>query len=278
MTEPVWDSEKGVWAGERAAGTGAIPSPLWIFGYGSLCWKTEFPFVERFDAVLPGWSRLFLQRSMDHRGTPELPGRVVTLVRPGVDIDMGEEREAVVGGAGEAAPLGAALRAHSGGVNGVVYRVADEDAAAVLENLDFREKGGYTRATARVTEVRLGGGVGGGGTPAAAVADAAAGAAAGAEGGSAAAAAPRTVEALVYTGTTENPNYAGKDEASASLAGIAAIIGTAVGPSGPNREYLFLLCDYLRTVGAEDAHAFQLEALVKAAQQEDEGAGATAAN
>jgi len=205
--------------------------------------------------VLPGWSRLFLQNSMDHRGTPAAPGRVVTLVRPGLDLDM--------------AAQGAALRAHAtAGVNGVVYRVADADAAAVLANLDFREKGGYTRATARVREVlaQTTTTTTTTATTAAAAAAAAAEGAAGSGGGAAAAAAaaaPREVEALVYTGTTDNPNYAGRAEESASLASIGAIIAGAAGPSGPNREYLFALCEYLRSVGAEDAHCFELERLVR---------------
>ena len=118
-----WDAAKGVWVGEKAAGDEIdIPSPLWIFGYGSLCWKTEFPFVERFTATLDGYSRLFWQRSCDHRGTPEQPGRVVTLVRPGVDIERGA-----------ADAVSAASCVH-----GVVYRVADSAAESVLAALDFR--------------------------------------------------------------------------------------------------------------------------------------------
>ena len=84
----------------------------WVFGYGSLIWRVDFPYHERCRAAVQGWSRRFWQGSHDHRGLPHAPGRVVTLVRePG------------------AVCVGAA------------YRV-DE---AVFEHLDHREKDGYDR-------------------------------------------------------------------------------------------------------------------------------------
>ena len=63
-----------------ALGTSAIPSPLWIFGYGSLCWKADFPAEEQFVGRVSGWKRLFAQRSTDHRGTPAAPGLVATVL------------------------------------------------------------------------------------------------------------------------------------------------------------------------------------------------------
>lgn len=94
-------------------------APLWLFGYGSLIWRPAIPFVERRPARAVGFERRFYQGSTDHRGVPEAPGRVVTLV-PGLGCD------------------------------GVAYRVADADVDAVLAALDHREQGGYTRLDLQV--------------------------------------------------------------------------------------------------------------------------------
>lgn len=87
---------------------------IWLFGYGSLIYKADFPYFERRPAAITGWVRRFWQGSHDHRGTPEHPGRVATLVRePGATC------------------------------TGMAYRVAP----ATFEHLDVREKNGYLRFT-----------------------------------------------------------------------------------------------------------------------------------
>lgn len=85
---------------------------FWLFGYGSLIWKADFPFLERKSAWIEHWSRRFWQGSHDHRGTPEAPGRVVTLIP-----DQGAQ------------------------CYGMAYRIQPD----VLHQLDIREKNGYLR-------------------------------------------------------------------------------------------------------------------------------------
>ncbi|GHE20329.1 gamma-glutamylcyclotransferase [Halomonas urumqiensis] len=90
---------------------------IWLFGYGSLIWKADFPYLERRPAHIHGWVRRFWQGSHDHRGTPESPGRVVTLLHePGATC------------------------------HGMAYRITPD----VLAPLDVREKNGYLREVTRL--------------------------------------------------------------------------------------------------------------------------------
>ena len=87
-----------------------VGEDLWLFAYGSLIWRPAFPYVERQTGWVEGFARRFWQASTDHRGVPEAPGRVVTLVpEPGARCW------------------------------GVAFRVAADTSEAVLETLDRRD-------------------------------------------------------------------------------------------------------------------------------------------
>lgn len=93
-------------------------APVWVFGYGSLIWRPDFPWLDRRRATIAGWSRRFWQGSHDHRGVPDAPGRVVTLVRA--------PREDCAG---------------------IAYRIEP----GLFRQLDHREKNGYERIAVAVT-------------------------------------------------------------------------------------------------------------------------------
>lgn len=90
----------------------------------------------------------------------------------------------------------------------------------VLESLDIREKNGYLRV---VTELYFDDG--------------------------------DRSEALVYIATEGNEAWLGE----APMREMAHQIAEAIGPSGPNRDYLLHLADALREMGHEDAHVLALE-------------------
>lgn len=93
------------------------PGPCWLFGYGSLIWRVDFPVLATRRAHLHGWTRRFWQGSHDHRGTPNAPGRVVTLVPEAAAVCVG---------------------------------VAHQVEAATFAHLDRREQNGYLRLAVEV--------------------------------------------------------------------------------------------------------------------------------
>ena len=81
---------------------------LWIFGYGSLIWKPDFEYAERRPARVQGWHRALKMWSRINRGTPECPGLVFGLLT-------------------------------GGSCQGMVFRIAKAEGAAVLTQLWSRE-------------------------------------------------------------------------------------------------------------------------------------------
>ena len=89
---------------------------LWLFGYGSLIWRPDIDFIDRRPARVQGWSRRFWQGSHDHRGVPDAPGRVVTLIQD-----------------------------QTATCHGMAYLVDRDVAEETFSQLDHREKNGYER-------------------------------------------------------------------------------------------------------------------------------------
>ncbi len=112
---------------------GVSPASFWIFGYGSLVWRPAFPHLRSRVATIAGYVRRFWQGSTDHRGWPDRPGRVVTLL-PDQHESLG---------------LGHVDRTQR--CWGTAYEIPLGDPEKVLAGLDHRERGGYDRVEVEIS-------------------------------------------------------------------------------------------------------------------------------
>lgn len=81
---------------------------FWLFGYGSLMWEPNFPFVEQRRTILHGYHRALCVYSWIYRGTEENPGLVFGLE-------------------------------HGGHVEGIAFHIAAEHAADAFAKVYERE-------------------------------------------------------------------------------------------------------------------------------------------
>lgn len=61
----------------------SAPRPLYVFGYGSLMWRPDFPYIRKTPAMGLGCVRSLCVWSSAYRGSPERPGLVFGLDQTG---------------------------------------------------------------------------------------------------------------------------------------------------------------------------------------------------
>jgi cation transport regulator ChaC len=218
---------------------------FWIFGYGSLIWKPPPHYDQRLPGYIEGYVRRFWQASEDHRGTPEAPGRVVTLIDRAhweTLTDSHESTECVWGAA---------------------YHIPASHVQEVRQYLDIREINGYSiqftpfHPAVNRTEVTSPPPdaepkepeVGIRATNTVSVTEEA-----------------KSITCLVYIGLPENPQFLGAQDPDA----LARKILESKGPSGENKEYLYNLETALLGLSTHsgDAHVSDLVRRCKALEEE----------
>ncbi len=215
-----------------------LNNDYWIFGYGSLIYKPPPHYDIRLPGYIEGYIRRFWQSSSDHRGTPESPGRVVTLVDQETLGKLGVKNHELVDGDCK--------------TWGVAYHILPEKVEEVKEYLDIREQDGYSALwlpfhaynTKCLEEgqnaTKFDNNIKGKNTL-------------------------TTIKALTYIGTSDNPSFLGV----VPIEDLAKVIVNSRGPSGENKEYLYKLSNSLqnlipgKNINALDHHVQELTEAVK---------------
>ncbi|KAF1840382.1 ChaC-like protein [Cucurbitaria berberidis CBS 394.84] len=227
---------------------------FWLFGYGSLIWKPPPHYDQRIPGYIEGYVRRFWQASEDHRGTPEAPGRVVTLIdRAHWDTltDHHEPTEKVWGAA---------------------YHIPSSKVAEVRTYLDIREINGYSiqftpfhpAAPLTTTEISF--------SPPPPNPEPLISKGIKRSRTTSIQGEPNTpIRCLVYIGLPSNPQFLGPQDPDA----LARKILESKGPSGENREYLFNLEGALKGLSraSGDAHVSDLVHRCRALEARGSGQG-----
>ncbi|XP_033222137.1 putative glutathione-specific gamma-glutamylcyclotransferase 2 [Belonocnema kinseyi] len=213
---------------------------MWVFGYGSLIWKADFPYEKQLVGYIKGYVRRFYQKSLDHRGVPSKPGRVATLM-----ASKNPEDE----------------------VWGVAYMISSENIDSVAQHLNSRESG-YDRRTVlfhpcksvRPIEKIERDSLNLNNSSKMLFSKE-----------SAVSVSPLNSEEMpfhvtVYISREDSPLFAGNED----LSTIANHILECRGLSGPNIEYLYKLAHSMRIIAPtiHDEHLYSLEDVVKKLENE----------
>jgi alpha-tubulin suppressor-like RCC1 family protein/cation transport regulator ChaC len=198
---PQWCPEQQVYIGGVVPENGQVQELLLknggylrLFGYGSLCWNPGTGALAKPGVVAKlgkarGYKRCWAQKSTDHRGVPSFPGVVCTLLE---DSEVDDIKGTSLSLSQHAPTM----------TEGVIYTIPPELVEECLQELDFRERGGYARDVIDVVQDKTG----------------------------------ERHQALLYRGTPDNPAF--WPRALRDLPLTAAIIAVADGPSGKNDVYL----------------------------------------
>ena len=201
--EPVWCEEKQIYIGgvpENEEVKRLIEENdghLKIFGYGSLCWNpgSEGGLAKASQKLgwVKGYKRVWAQRSTDHRGTVDFPGLVCTLL---TEKEYESAKTPATSNVDPSNNDKASETDDSIVTQGIIFDVPPDLVDETLQDLDFREKGGYARDVCTVVEEET----------------------------------QKTHRALLYRGTPDNPAFSSR--ALVDLPLSAAIMSVSVGPSG----------------------------------------------
>ncbi|KAK6873423.1 Glutathione-specific gamma-glutamylcyclotransferase [Candida tropicalis] len=214
---------------------------MWVIGYGSLIFKPPPHVSFKVTGYLTGFIRRFWQSSIDHRGTPEYPGRVVTLIslkdlqnneKFHDDLHMYELKEDSNNIIIDVKKKIHELKEEDLKVYGVAYYIKPENFDEVKEYLDIREQNGYTdhKVPFHILNIEKN-----------EVSDGLIDDIPNDKNG-------KYIESMIYIGTTENEAFIGPE----SLEDTAKVIRTSIGPSGKNSEYLINLTEAIKHFGIRD--------------------------
>ena len=136
---------------QQDSSSSSLPSPLWLFGYGSVCWKPSFPYTERKKAYIEGFLRRFWQQSTTHRGTPESPGLTVTII-PKNDLNKIFNQTGHNYSTKDKSTMLNETFKSDDKVYGIAYCIPSNEVEQVITDMDFRETDGYTRM---ITDINI---------------------------------------------------------------------------------------------------------------------------